>query len=253
MLHLKVDGFLFRMLSGEAPMLAGTTRLAALLVLAAAALFPARLDAQGNAAPAARRPVPVPVPQVNGRNIVRHNGGLLMLPDWLTVETDAVDDPEENAQRGTGWRARISDAGFDRAVFPAFSDAEAARKELLARLAQDVDELSGKYGLTAAQKQRLHLAGRGDIKRMFDRVDDARRRLQAEVVDDIGGLQKLSARMSQESRVLRTGIRMGPFGEGSLFAKTLKNALTADQIAAYEQRKRDRPVVVTHSWDLRVR
>ncbi|MGE5191319.1 MAG: hypothetical protein ACM3U2_02385, partial [Deltaproteobacteria bacterium] len=118
---------------------------------------------------------------------------------------------------------------------------------------EDVDELTGNYGLTAAQKQKLQLAGRGDIKRMFDRIEDSRRRLQAQVVQDIEGVQRLCVQMSQESSALRAGIRKGPFGEGSLFAKTLKSALTAEQIAGYEKRKRDHPVVVTHSWDLRVR
>jgi hypothetical protein len=232
--------------------------LMAVLVAAAAALSPARLEAQGIADPAARR-VPMVgaiVRQRNGQNLVRmNNGALLMLPDWLTLEptpgSDGNDDPAANDD--AGWRARVSDAGFDHSLFAGYPDAATARQQLVGLLQHDIDALSEKYALSPVQRDKLLLAGRGDVKRLFDRVEGARRRLQARVIADIAGIQELNREMSRELTPLRASLKTGTFGEGSLFAKMLKSTLTIDQIAAYEKWKRDHPVSVTYSWDLRVR
>jgi hypothetical protein len=231
--------------------------LIALLVSAAAALSPAWLEVQGNAAPPAPQPAPVRavVRLANGQKFVRmRNGALLLVPVWLTIEP-VTDSDEDVAAPGLelAWRGHLSDEGFDRSLFDGARDAAGARQALISQLLQDVEDLSEKYGLTPAQQQKLRLAGRGDIKRVFDRVEDARRRLQAHVIHDDAGMLDLSREMSRELTPLQMSIKTGPLGEGSLFAKTLKGALTAEQIAAYQKWKRDHPVVVTYSWDLRIR
>jgi hypothetical protein len=228
------------------------TRIAAglipLFVLAAAASSPARLEAQGNAADPARRPVPAAavVRQPNGRQLVPHNGAWLVLPDWLTIDPVGADDLEDDvaAEDESGWRARVSDAGFDRSLYGGASDEAAARQQLAALLQQAVDDLS--------QKQKLQLAGRGDIKRLFDRIEESRRGIQAHVIHDVAGMQALCLELSRALTPLRKSLKTGPLGEGSLFARTLNRALTADQIAAREKWKREHPVAVTYSWDLRV-
>jgi hypothetical protein len=121
------------------------------------------------------------------------------------------------------------------------------------RLLEQVIVASGEwYGLTTAQRQKLHLAGRGDIQRLFDQVEESRQRLQSQVIHDVAGLRKLEEDFATASADLRAGIKQ-PFGNGSLFSKTLKSTLTTKQIAAYEEWKRNAPAVVRRHWDLWVR
>jgi hypothetical protein len=184
---------------------------------------------------------------------VRVDRGLLMLPNWLTAEEVAPSDGESSeGEDEPGWQARISDAGFDQSVFGAVGNWEAVRHELDVILRQAIDDSTQRYGLTAEQQEKLRIAGRGDIQRLFDRVEESRLRLQSQVIHDVAGVRQLSQGFAAESADLRARIRR-PLASGSLFTKTLKGALTSEQIGAYEHWKRNAPAVVTRHWDLWVR
>jgi hypothetical protein len=71
--------------------------------------------------------------------------------------------------------------------------------------------------LTRAQRAKLLLAGRGDIKRFFDQVEDRRREFETERRVYRNGLAALN-RLEPYRQVFEDG----PFGDGSLFAKTLQ-------------------------------
>jgi hypothetical protein len=210
------------------------------LPVALAVLCPERLKAQE----AARGPAKAAMRRLGNQSIVMNNGRPEILPEW--IEVDVTDDEP-------GWRASVSDAAFDQLIFGPSANAEVVRQNLDVVLREDLEYLTDKYGLTAVQKQKLHLAGKGDLERLFDEVEDFRRAAQSQVIREVADLQKSSKDFSRESARLRPKIHTGPFGKGSLLAKTLKGSLTADQIAAYETWKQDRSAVVTRSWDLRVR
>jgi hypothetical protein len=185
------------------------------------------------------------------REIVRtnrfmDNGQWVALPEWLLPEEDFTDG-------GTGWRFRVSKTGFDRSVFGSNVNAADARRNLESILQHDVDVFTERYELTAVQWQKLHLAGKGDIERLFDRIEESRRRFQSYVLYDIAEIQELRQEFDRESNDLKIKIKTGGFRKGSLFAKTLKSILTAEQVAAYDTRKHDRPAAVTRSSDLRAR
>jgi hypothetical protein len=210
--------------------------------------------------------------------IVRHGGGLMMLPDWLTVEPvarqpapdqpggpdtavedddDAIEaDPHAVADDRAGqfadrWRGRISDDAFNRRVFGRL-DVTAAWQQLDERLRSEIRSLDNTYGFTSSQKQKLLVAGRGDMKRLFDRIQERRLKLTSRVAIDVESVGDLSRDFSEATGGISANIRSGPFGRGSLFAKTLNRTITLDQVAEYEKRKQE-GAVVTHSWDLRVR
>jgi hypothetical protein len=86
-------------------------------------------------------------------------------------------------------------------------------------------------GLTSGQKHKLELAGRGDIKRLRDRIDELRKEFQ--IVDDRGERQ-LPAALAQRAQALREMVDSGPFDNSSIYVKILRQYLRADQLAVYE-------------------
>jgi hypothetical protein len=105
---------------------------------------------------------------------------------------------------------------FDRWLF-AQEQSEPARQEHLndaldARINLAVRE----HTLTPSQRAKLRLAGRGDIKRFFDHVQQRRDEFEIARKDFNIGLAALR-RLDELSPIYRDG----PFGAGSLFAKTL--------------------------------
>jgi hypothetical protein len=87
---------------------------------------------------------------------------------------------------------------------------------LLAALSSKID-LARDRGLTPADEEKLILAGTGDIKRFFDRVEDLRPDFESARGDIIEGhsfLRKLQS--------LSIEFQLGLFDFGSLFTKTLK-------------------------------
>jgi hypothetical protein len=151
----------------------------------------------------------------------------------------------EQAERRAGvvvQAARIQQQ-FDRLVFQQDGGSAAgARRRLDAQLAAQIRDVDRECTLTEAQKQKLRLAGRGDIKRFFDRYEDAERQFQSasqdrqnleKVLRDIRPLQMTLHASSQD---LQTGL----FHEDSLLVKALPNTLTAEQLARYDAAVRKR-------------
>ena len=81
-------------------------------------------------------------------------------------------------------------------------------------------------GLTESQRRKIELAGRGDIKRFLDRVDDQRSQSAK------GDISRVD-RISREVAVLRVLLNSGLHEEGSLFDKTLMKTLTAEQTTRF--------------------
>ncbi|MFG0266363.1 MAG: hypothetical protein ACF8AM_14625 [Rhodopirellula sp. JB055] len=88
--------------------------------------------------------------------------------------------------------------------------------------------------LTERQKDALRLAGQGDIKRFFDRVNDARETfLKMESKDDnqnINEAYQLASPLQQE-------LTRGLFGEGSLMQKVTRYVMTEEQATELEERQ----------------
>jgi hypothetical protein len=103
------------------------------------------------------------------------------------------------------------------------------RERFQAALTQDINRFDQKYSLTPAQKKKLELAGRQDMKRFFDRVEDAK----SEYRRTNGDWNQVGNRIFELQ-----GITNQPhtelFGDGSMLAKTLKKTLTPEQVARHE-------------------
>jgi len=171
--------------------------------------------------------------------------------EWFVVEANA--DSEDPAELQPVRRARIAADWLEQAFFGQ-AESTVVRGELETNVAREVEWLSETYGLAAGQKQKLLLAGRGDIKRQFDRIDELKENVRSMSVDAVNfqKLVDLQNSLLQDAAAWRTKLKAGQFGEETLFAKTLRKILTAEQIARHAQWVREHPVVVTRSWDLRV-
>jgi hypothetical protein len=113
-------------------------------------------------------------------------------------------------------------------------DRAEAQAMLEARLTMEIERIERSCRITEGQKKQLQLAGRGDLKRFLDRVDEVRRSRPAPK----GGPGQANA-IQQEMEPLERQLRAGLHREGSMFAKTLKRALSDDQVSAYREGLRE--------------
>jgi len=171
--------------------------------------------------------------------------------EWFAYEFNR--DGDDPAEIQPVRRARIASDWLDR-VFFGQSECAVVRGDLEAKLSHEVEWLGGTCGLSAVQMQKLLLAGRGDIKRQFERIGEMKEKVRTVSVDsaNLEKLVDLQTTLVQQAALWRTGLSAWQFGDDTLFAKARKRILTPEQIARHAQWVRDHPVVVTRSWDLRV-
>ncbi len=137
-------------------------------------------------------------------------------------------------------RLRLSPADaaavFDRLVYDAaFNFDDGARQRLDTVLRQRISFVDRMCGLSQEQKEKLRLAGTGDIERLFDRIASHRQEfvaLTAGESDDVA-----LAAVIRETTTLRNPLNSGPLQENSLFANVLRNCLTAEQTNKYSARR----------------
>jgi hypothetical protein len=112
-----------------------------------------------------------------------------------------------------------------------------ARQRLHWLLRRKVLDVAHSARLTETQKQKLLLAGQGDIVRLDDRVDEVRAKYSS-----APGTEKTQQEIDRENRRTKFLVRGGVFARDSLFEKTLKKTLTAEQFARYEKTDQKRRV-----------
>jgi hypothetical protein len=98
-----------------------------------------------------------------------------------------------------------------------------------------VDDVGRACKLSEIQKRKLILAGKGDIKRFLDKVDEKRKKFEKVKTD-----QNKVNEIYQELQPLQVTLNSGLFTEGSLFSKTLKKTLEGEQATHYDQIAREK-------------
>ena len=117
---------------------------------------------------------------------------------------------------------------------------EGPRLEKLERLLETrVLQISRVFGLPLNQQEKLRLAGRGDIRRLRQRLAGDLGLQNPFLVENEDSIETLRwlARIASKAADLGDELQEDPFLEGSLLAKVLRHQLTAEQIAEYEQRE----------------
>ena len=113
--------------------------------------------------------------------------------------------------------AVVESENFDRWLFDDEQSESSRQRHLDEILQARIKAATREHKLTAAQRAKLRLAGRGDIKRFFDEVADKRSTFEIERQSYRTGRVALQ-RLVPLSQIYQEG----PFGDGSLFAKTLQ-------------------------------
>jgi hypothetical protein len=122
-------------------------------------------------------------------------------------------DPDEKSGDATV----MARENFDRWIYGTGWTAEARRTHLNKVLKGKVNGAVRGLRLGEHEREKLELAARGDIKRLFNRADAERRSFEAARLEFAAGRAVL---MGLDSITL--DFQKGPFGEDSLFAKTLR-------------------------------
>jgi hypothetical protein len=130
---------------------------------------------------------------------------------------------------------------FDEWVRGGTGDAGLAASRCAALLAHEIELLDRACSLSDAQKRKLLLAGRGDIKNFLDRAGD----LRSKYVGTLITPDQYQAIRSEIDR-LRTTNRWDLFHDHSLYKKTMRKLLTDEQVDRLTE-------WVIAEWDLRVR
>jgi hypothetical protein len=147
------------------------------------------------------------------------------------VKAQDDDEPEEpvEVRRVVARNDRL----FDQLVF-GNSNPTIFREQFDSLLTREIVSIDETYGLNEDQKRKLRLAGRGDIKRYFDHLAEKREEFERIKNDNVKVVN-----FRRQLNGIRLGARMEPFGDGSLFSKTIKTTLSPKQAADYELALRD--------------
>jgi hypothetical protein len=139
-----------------------------------------------------------------------------------------------------------TDENFDQWVFNRgggqIQNAASAREELNRSLLLNIQDIDRVCKLTEAQKKKLQLAGRGDIKRFYDHYEVVKQklhRLKPRQQDD-NDWQEHWNELWQDINPLQTKIQTGLFHEDSLLHKSLRHTLTAEQQPRYQVQAEER-------------
>ena len=128
-----------------------------------------------------------------------------------------------------------TDEALDQWVFQQDRNVAGARQRLDSQLALRIEELDRACQLTDAQKEKLQLSGKGDMRRFFDRYDMVKKKFQR-VKND----QQKMREIWQDISPLQISLEAGLFHEDSLLGKSLVHTLTAEQFKRYDAVIRER-------------
>jgi hypothetical protein len=142
-------------------------------------------------------------------------------------------DDDEIANAPVRVHFTLDENTFNRMVYGNLGP-EAARHAFEHYLALRISRVERTCGISPAQRASLELAGKGDIKRHFDLIEDRRNAVNRPLE------QEEYTRVWQDIQTLNRTQGAVLFGSGSLFAKALKTSLAEDQAARYGDLQRER-------------
>ncbi len=156
-------------------------------------------------------------------------------PALAQVEFEAGLQDEQEAEEPEQDQFNISIDNFDRWVFGQWGTAQAARGRLQSQLTLRIDAIDQVCDLTAAQQEKLQLAGQGDIWRFYARVAEARNFFLQARHDrqQINQIWKLIQPIQQQ-------LQAGLFHSRSLLHKCVRRTLDPEQMDRYQRQAIER-------------
>jgi hypothetical protein len=153
----------------------------------------------------------------------------------LAARARQGEKPDEEQEVKPERAAMMERPEFDARVFYYVGDAGAAGRRFDSLLALRIGDVERAAGLTESQKKKLLVAGRGDVKHFFDKVDGA--------FTKINLVKEARARDREISRQVeplqQQTLRSDLFDRG-IFAKALGKTLDQRQLAQYQKARLER-------------
>jgi len=106
---------------------------------------------------------------------------------------------------------------------------------LTSLLALQIDSVARACELSGAQRQKLQLAGDGDLRRLFRKIEEVRDKFR-----DIGQDQQKYNTAINEGSMLQMKLQSGIYDDSSLYQKVLRQTLNREQSDRLEQQERQR-------------
>jgi hypothetical protein len=158
---------------------------------------------------------------------IRLSAAALLVIQSAGALARAQDDPEPEDEHPAPRRpvVVISDEQLWRYLSGSIGDADTARQHFESVLRQRLELVARSSQLTPEQQRKLEVAGRGDIKRFFDRFQEKKDMIN----HTQGDMRKLQAVLLELQRDRFNQAFGDLFGEGSLFAKTLRKTVFPEQ------------------------
>lgn len=139
--------------------------------------------------------------------------------------TAPQDDAAEEVGKPEPASSIPAEDSFDDWAFGGVDGARRFRDQLEKLLRRKIHEVDQVFRLTVAQRQKLMLAGRGDLLRLLDVVEDARSEFQRARLDS----DRLTD-LRKDLGFVDLCVTNGPFEMVSLFSKTLHKMLDEKQL-----------------------
>jgi hypothetical protein len=141
----------------------------------------------------------------------------------LCATTIRAQDAAQAPRLGQAAQSPADDeAVFYHWAFQRLTSAASVRSQLDKVLKQKIDVIDHVCNLTDEQRQKCQLAGRGDIERVFDGIDELKKKYQL-VKDD----RKAAMQLLQANEPFRNMVKfIGPFGDEFLFERSVETTLT---------------------------
>jgi hypothetical protein len=156
---------------------------------------------------------------------------------WLPCDNLQADDDEIVALPLTANAVERAEANinFDQQIFPGSPSATEGRRRLETQIKLQLTEMDRACQLTAAQRERLTLAARGELQRFLEQVEVLRRKFESAKHD-----QDKLGQIWQEVQPLQNRQARGLTGQDTVLAKVLSKTLSNEQTTQFEAAQAER-------------
>jgi hypothetical protein len=135
------------------------------------------------------------------------------------------------------FRTNVLADGNGNVVVRAARSANDLRHQMETVLENELNDIANDCFLTEGQKKKVMLAGRGDIVRFFERVDELRRKSTNKELS-----QQQYSQVMLDLQSLSYVPQFMSANESSLFRKALRKTMTAEQLERYRTMERSRQI-----------
>lgn len=150
--------------------------------------------------------------------------------DVANADDDGEDDDDDEKPRQQQEQFEIDPSNFDQWVFGNVGNRDAGIQRMNSMLELRCDAVDRACSLSPEQKDKIQLAGRGDIQRYLNQVELVRDKFMAVRKD-----QNRFNQIWQDISPLQQRLNSGFFNDDTMLVKIIRGTLTPEQTVIYDQ------------------